>query len=167
MNFLSFLVTSVLFISTLTSLPVKAESPTDTNSTLPVSKAVSLKSLAKYKTISVTVKDNEKDTKYSGVPLRILFAEMMPTRNIDSMAAWKALAKEELVMEVKGEDGFPALIAATELATNVTGDRFVLATECDGKPMDKGLKLICKNDEHHVRWVHEVINLRVIAVPKN
>ncbi|MBX9721876.1 MAG: hypothetical protein K2X81_10815, partial [Candidatus Obscuribacterales bacterium] len=123
-----------------------------TASKLPVSKAVSMKSLADYKTISVSIKeDNNKRTKYTGVPLRTLFAEMVPEIKIDTMPDWKALSRQELVMEVKGDDGYPGLVTAIELATNPEGDRFILATTCDGKPIEKGLQLICKTDEYHVR----------------
>ncbi len=134
--------------------------------TLPVSKAVSMKSLADYKTISITIKDDKnKKIKYSGVPLRTLFKEMVPDIKMDTMPDWKALSRQELVMEVKGDDGYPGLVTAIELATNPEGDRFVLATTCDGKPIEKGLQLICKTDEYHVRWVRQVVNLRVVALP--
>lgn len=126
--------------------------------------AITTKSLAEYKTQSVVAKDHDKESKYSGVSLRSLVAKQVP--GIDSMSDWKNLAKDRLVIEVTGSDGFPALIPATELAMNQSGDKFLLATECDGKAIADGIRLICPQDEHHVRWVRQVESMRLVHVPK-
>ena len=134
---------------------------------LPVSKTISQKELEKYKQISVTVEEDGKKFKYSGVPLRELLADMMPEVKLDTMPEWKALARQELIMEATGDDGYSGLVTALEVAMNKPGDRFFLATLQDGKPVESGIRLICKMDEAHLRWVRQVVSLRIVAVSKS
>jgi hypothetical protein len=131
---------------------------------LPAIKAISQKALEKYQPMSVTIEEAGKEVKYSGVPLRVMFAEMVPEIKLDTMPEWKALSRKELIMEVKGDDGYPGLVPAIDLAINKAGDRFILATHRDGKPIESGVQLICKRDEAHTRWVRQVVSLRVLAV---
>jgi hypothetical protein len=104
------------------------------------------------------VDDGGKRVKFTGVPLRAMLAEMIPQFKLETMAQWKALARQELVMEVTGDDGYPGLVTALELAINTSGDRLVLATLCDGKPLDSAVQLICKMDEERVRWVRQIVS---------
>ncbi|HEY9683321.1 MAG TPA: hypothetical protein V6C86_17210 [Oculatellaceae cyanobacterium] len=127
-------------------------------------KEISAEVLLKYQSISVTVDDNSAKVTYSGVPLRAVLAEMMPGTDLDSMPEWKKLARKALIMEVLGNDGFPGLIATTEIAMNKSGDRFILATHKNGKVIETGVHLICKADEGHVRWVRSVASVRLISV---
>jgi hypothetical protein len=131
---------------------------------IPASRTISKETLAKYKTISITVEENDKKATYTGVPVREILAEEIPT--IDSMPEWKKLARRALILKFTAEDGFPALIAATEIATNKSGDRFLLATECDGKAIEGGIRLICPRDEHHVRWARQITSLKFISLQK-
>ena len=126
---------------------------------------ISVQALSKYKTQSVTVKEQGKKMSYLGVSLRSLLAEQIA--GIDTMADWKKLAKDRLVVEVLGADGFPALITATELAMNSSGDKFILATICNGTPLTEGIKLVCPSDDHHVRCVRQVQSMRLIHVPES
>jgi len=126
-----------------------------------ISKPISKDSLSKIASISVTVQEQGKTVKYSGVPLRALLKEEVSA--IDEMPEWKKLAKQKIMLEVLGKDGFPALMSAVEVATNQSGNRFVLATEEDGKPMES-IKLICPNDEHHTRWVRDCEELKLFCV---
>ena len=84
--------------------------------------------------------------------------------SLASMPDWKALAKKELVMEVLGDDGYPGLVTAAEVAINESGDRYILATEENGKPIANGVRMICKLDEFHVRWVHSIVSLRIATI---
>jgi hypothetical protein len=131
---------------------------------IPARRSISNATLAKYKTISVAVEENGKTNTYIGVPVRTILAEEIPA--IDSMPEWKKLARRALVLKFTAEDGFPALIAATEIATNKSGDRFLLATECDGKAIEGGIRLICPKDEHHVRWARQITSLKFISLEK-
>lgn len=139
--------------------------PSGENKKTDVWKTISVGALEKYKTISITVKEKDNDVTYTGVPLRDLLADMVPDLKLDSMPEWKTLSRRELVMEIKGSDGFPALVTATDLAINKAGDRFVLATQKDGKKIEAGVHLICKMDEVRVRWIREVASLRVVSFP--
>ncbi len=121
--------------------------------------------LEKYSTVTVTVNEDGKDKEFKGVPLRLLLSEMMPG-SLASMPNWKNLARQELVLEVKGDDGYPGLVTAAEVAINESGDRYILATKENGKPIDSGVRMICKLDEHHVRWVHSIVSLRLAGVKK-
>ena len=169
MKKLSYFATAVVLTGTLCLLKMEAATPeanatggSSASKTAFLEKKISLESLAKYKTISVGADHHGKKAQYSGVPLRALLGEQVPA--IDTMANWRKLAQEELVVEVRGDDGFPALITATELATNESGDRFLLATKCDDKPMAEGIQLVCPNDQQHVRWVRHVASFRIIPV---
>jgi hypothetical protein len=146
--------------------PAYASTDQTTTTELPVSKAISPENLKKYEQISITVETEGKKIKYSGVPLRVILGEMMPELNLTEMPGWKALSKQELVMEVLGSDGYPGLVTGTELAINKSGDRYLLATERDGKPNESGIQLICRMDEARTRWVREVVSLRVVTVAK-
>lgn len=131
---------------------------------LPIAKKISISELSKYKILSVVVEEDGAQVKYEGVPLRTLLAELLPELNLDAMKDWKKIAAEELVMELKGKDGYPGIATALEVAMNKSGDRFILATHRDGRPIDSGVKLVCKLDEAHARWVHEVVQLRIFGV---
>ena len=133
---------------------------------LAAAKTISPKELAKYKSVSVSVEQDGKQVKYTGVPLRVILAEMLPHVKLESMPEWKALSRRELVMVVKGDDGYPGLVTAIELSINKTGDRFVLATQKDGKLIESGVQLICKGDDASTRWVRNVVSLRVSTVSK-
>ena len=135
-------------------------------SDVPVTRAISRDAMLKsYKPLTVTVDEDGKKVKYTGVPLRVVFQEMLPEYKLQSMPQWKELARKNLVVEVVGSDGYPGLVTALELAMNADGDRFILATDRNGKPNEKGVQLICKMDQAHVRWVREIVSLRVVAVP--
>jgi len=131
-----------------------------------VSKAISQKLLEKYSTISITIQEDGKEVKYTGVPLRVILAEMVPDIKMDNMPDWKGLARRELVLEVMGDDGFPGLATATEVAINQAGDRYLLATHKDGKLIESGVRLVCKLDEHRVRWIRGAVSVRVVSILK-
>lgn len=132
----------------------------------PVSKPISQSEIAKYKTVSVTVDENGISVPYEGVPLRTLVSELIPNSDIDSVKGRKELARKKLVAEVTGEDGYPALIAAHEIAIDTDGERFILATRRDGKPLESGPQLVCNLDGVHTGWVTDVVQIRIVAVPK-
>jgi hypothetical protein len=128
------------------------------------SKKIDLDALQKWQPITVAVDEHDAKVTYTGVPLRAVLKEMLNDTDIDSMPEWKKLARKALVMEVVGNDGFPGLIATTEIAMNKSGDRFILATQKDGTVIETGVHLICKADEAHTRWVRSVVSVRLISV---
>jgi hypothetical protein len=89
---------------------------------------------------------------------------MVPDLTLGSMPEIKSAAERELVLEVKGADGYPALIPVADIAINSQGDRFLLATHADGKLLESGPQLICKTDQAKTRWVHEVVSLRIVGL---
>lgn len=172
-KFLCTALSGMLFLISAASQPTawaKADKSKDKRTSaeaavkLPETKSISISKLSSYEKISITVKEDGKETNYKGVPLRKLFEEMMPSTKIGTMPEWKALSRKNLILQSTGRDGYPGLVTAVEMAMNASGDRFILATECDGKPIESGVNLICKMDEYHVRWVHDVVELRIIRL---
>jgi hypothetical protein len=147
-----------------------AKSKTEQKAFSTVRKDISMSALEKYGSTDISVQDpkaegdDKKEMKYSGIPLRAILNEMVPDLKLESMAEIKTAAKRELVLEVKGADGYPALIPVADIAINRQGDRFVLATHVDGKLMQSGPQLICKMDQAKTRWVHDVVSLRVVGL---
>ena len=135
-----------------------------------VHKDVSMSALGKYGSIDISVQDpttdgnDKKEIKYTGVPLKTILSEMVPDIKLESMPEIKTAAKRELVVEVKGADGYPALIPVADIILNRLGDRFLLATHKDGKLIESGPQLICKMDQAKTRWVREVVSLRVVGL---
>jgi hypothetical protein len=145
-------------------LPAAHAASTETVTKLPVTKKISATILDKYKQASMTMDWDGTKTTYTGVPLRTILAEMLPEVKMNEMPEIKALSRRELVLEVKGDDGFPGLVTVTEIAMNKSGDRFLLATHENGKPIEKGVHLICKMDELHVRSVRQIVSIKVFSV---
>jgi hypothetical protein len=148
---------------------VAIKGATDKKSFQAVSKDISMSALEKYSSIDISVQaptagDDKKEMRFSGVPLRTIVSDMVPDLKLESMPEIKTAAKRELVVEIKGADGYPALIPVEDIAINSKGDRFVLATHQDGKLIEPGPQLICKMDEAKTRWVHEVVSLRVVGI---
>ena len=134
---------------------------------LQAQKEINTGMLAKYQQIPVTVNWQGKKTKYNAVPLRALFKEMLPDIPIDTMPDWKALSKKELLLEVKGSDGYPGLVTATEMAINTSGDKFILVSKHNDKSGKDEVDMICKGDEERVRWVRDVASMRIFCVAKD
>lgn len=133
---------------------------------LPACKPISQKSLEKYKSISISVDDKGQAVKFDGVPLRVLLAEMMPEMAMETMKECNSLARRALVMEAIGDDGYPGMVTTLEVAMNKSGDRYIIATHRDGKPIESGPQLVCRLDEAHTRWVRSVVRLRIAEVPE-
>jgi hypothetical protein len=133
---------------------------------LPLCKTVSFADLRAYKTVPVFVEEDGTTVKYEGVPLRTLFCELNVDSHLDTLKGWKSLAGKKIVTELTGDDGYPGLVTAEEIAGDKEGDRFILATRRDGEEIEGGPQLICKLDPDKTRWVKEVVQLRIVAVPK-
>lgn len=162
---LTALVTAVTFVANVVSTSSAARAAEPAAQIATMTKEISPESLKKYSSIMVKVNEDGKDKLFKGVPLRTLLKEMLPG-SLASMPDWKALAKKTLVMEVLGDDGYPGLVTAAEVAINESGDRFILATEENGKPIATGVRMICKLDEFHVRWVHSIASLHIKGIQK-
>jgi hypothetical protein len=147
--------------------PQALAEPTQLATQLPASMKISAKALEKYTSITVEAEEKGNKVKFTGIPLRALLTDLVPGLKIDEMAEWKALSRKELVIEVMGDDGYPGLVTATSIAMNTSGDRYILATQRDGKPIEAGVQLICRLDEARVRWVRQVVSLRVVSLAEN
>jgi hypothetical protein len=149
---------------------VRTFAPVTQKAFQPVTKEISMKALEKYGSMDISVQDahangdEKKETKYAGVSLRTILTDIVPDLKLDSMPEWKSTARRKLVVIVKGSDGYPGLVTVAEIAINREGDRFLLATHRDGKLMESGPQLICKMDQARVRWIREVVSLRVIGL---
>lgn len=124
---------------------------------------ISLQALEKYETITVSADDNGVQKKYEGVPLRSIIAATKDF-DMDSMEGWKKIARWKLVVVVIGDDGYPGVVTLLEIAMNKSGDKFILATKCDGKAFENAPQLIVKNDEARTRWVRKVVRFEVKQV---
>lgn len=130
---------------------------------LPLKRSISLKDLSTDKSITINAVWKGKEQKYTGVPLRTFFKEMVSIP-IENMADWKQLSRYELVVEVVGKDGYPALISASEMAMNEKGNKFVLCKTNEGK--EDSILLVCKDDDYRVRCVRDVAYLRIITLSR-
>ncbi len=130
---------------------------------LPLKRSISLKDLSSEKSINISAVWKGKVQKYTGVPLRTFFKEMISIP-IENMADWKQLSRYELVVEVVGKDGYPALVSASEMAMNEKGNKFVLCKNTEGK--EESILLVCKDDDYRVRCVRDVAYLRIVPISK-
>lgn len=112
--------------------------------------------LAKMDQKTLTVKEGEQSIKYYGVPLRAVLATKLGDPK--SMAKLRELS--DAVLFVRGSDGYRAAVSAAEVAMDEKGERFLLALEREGKPLDERhapLQLVIPGDPKRVRWVRNVI----------
>ena len=115
--------------------------------------------------VEVKVAERGQPVVYSGVPLATALG---PKLKADApMSALRGLA--DSVLLVRAEDGYQAAVSAAAVAMDRKGERFLLALERDGRPLDKGqgpVRLIVPGDPEHVRWVRQVVAVDLVRLPK-
>ncbi len=75
----------------------------------------------------------------------------------------------DVVLVVRGTDGYQASVSAAAVAMDEKGTRFLLATERDGKPLDADqgpVKLIIPEDSQHARWVRNLDQIDLVWMPR-
>lgn len=115
--------------------------------------------------VTVRVTEKGQEASYGGIPLRVLL--LGESREKTSMGKLRELA--DAVVLVRADDGYQAAISAAEIAMDTKGERYVLALEKDGKPLEKPLgpvRLLVPADPEHVRWVRMVSSVELIRLPK-
>lgn len=115
--------------------------------------------------VEVKVMEGGEAVTYKGVPLRSLLADRLKGPN--AMADLRNLADSVLV--VRASDDYQAALSAAEVAMDESGQKYLLATERNGKPLDPKqgvVKLIVPGDPQHVRWVRMVSGVDLVRMPK-
>ena len=121
--------------------------------------------ILKASTIEVKVMERGEAVIYKGVPLRSLLADRLKGPN--AMADLRGLADSVLV--VRASDDYQAAISAAEVAMDESGQKYLLATQRDGKPLDDKqgpVKLLVPGDPQHVRWVRMISAVDLVKMPK-
>ena len=121
--------------------------------------------IAKASQVEVKVTEQGKAVTYKGVPLRSLLADRLKGPN--AMADLRGLA--DAVLVVRASDDYLATFSAAEVAMDETGQKYLLAVERDGKPLDARqgpAKVIVPGDPQHVRWVRMVSGVDLVRMPK-
>ncbi len=122
-------------------------------------------SIQKASQVEVKVMEENEAVTYKGVPLRSLLADRLKGPN--AMADLRNLADSVLV--VRASDDYQAALSAAEVAMDESGQKYLLATERNGKPLDPKqgvVKLIVPGDPKHVRWVRMVSGVDLARMPK-
>lgn len=122
-------------------------------------------SIQKASQVELKVTEGGEAVTYKGVPLRSLLADRLKGPN--AMADLRNLADSVLV--VRASDDYQAAISAAEVAMDESGQKYLLATERNGKPLDPKqgvVKLIVPGDPQHVRWVRMVSGVDLVRMPK-
>lgn len=115
--------------------------------------------------VEVKVMEGGEAVTYKGAPLRSLLADRLKGPN--AMADLRGLADSVLV--VRASDDYQAALSAAEVAMDESGQKYLLATERNGKPLDPKqgvVKLIVPGDPQHVRWVRMVSGVDLVRMPK-
>jgi hypothetical protein len=102
---------------------------------------------------------------YLGIPLATVLADKL--KGDTPMAGLRGLA--DAVVLVRAEDGYQAAVSAAAVAMDKKGERFLLALERDGQPLDKNqgpVRLIVPGDPERVRWVRQVSAIDLVRLPK-
>lgn len=111
------------------------------------------------------VQENGRDVVYSGVPLAIVLRDR--AKNQDGMAFTRSLA--DAVIVVRGADDYQASVSAAAAWIDEKGERYILTTERDGKPLDAKhgpVMLAIPAEKKRVRWVRSVVSLGLLQPPK-
>jgi DMSO/TMAO reductase YedYZ molybdopterin-dependent catalytic subunit len=102
---------------------------------------------------------------YSGVPLATILEKQ--AKGVETMAGLRNLS--DAVVLVRGSDGYQAAVSAVAVGMDPKGERYFLAVARDGKPLGEGqgpARLIVPDDPKHVRWVKNVVTIRLVRLDK-
>ncbi len=116
--------------------------------------------------VEFRVDENGRNVVYSGVPLAIVLRDS--AKNQEGMAFTRSLA--DAVIVVQGADDYQASVSAAAAWIDEKGERYILTTERDGKPLDPKhgpVMLAIPAEKRRVRWVRSVDSLRLLHPPKS
>lgn len=105
--------------------------------------------------VEIKVTEGNEQVVYKGVPLRTILASKLKTPN--TMASLRSMS--DAVLVVRAPDDYQAAVSAVAVAMDTKGEKFFLALERNGKPLDDKqgpVKLIVPGDPEHIRWVRMV-----------
>ena len=119
----------------------------------------------KMEKVGLQVIEDDKVVTYIGVPLASILARR--DKPVEGMAGLKALS--DAVLLVRATDGYQVAYSAAAVAMDPKGERYLLATARDGKPLDADhgpLRVIVPGDPKHARWIRNVSAIRLIKLDK-
>ncbi len=118
------------------------------------------------KKVEIKVQERDGEASYRGVPLRTLLEDQWKGPK-PAMSDLRALS--DAVLIIRGTDGYQAAVSAASVAMDDSGERYVLALERNGKPLDKDqgpVKLLIPGDPMRVRWVRNIEAVELVRMPK-
>jgi DMSO/TMAO reductase YedYZ molybdopterin-dependent catalytic subunit len=118
-----------------------------------------------FEKAEVKVTEDGRTVTYSGVALASLLEKQ--EKGSATMPGLRSLS--DAVLLVRGSDGYQAAVSAASVAMDPKGGRYLLAVARDGKPLEKGqgpARLIVPDDPKHVRWVKDVVKIRLVRLDK-
>jgi Oxidoreductase molybdopterin binding domain len=116
-------------------------------------------------TVEIKVTEDGQTVTYSGIALASLLEKQV--KGSTTMPGLRSLS--DAVLLVRGSDGYQAAASAAAVAMDPKGGRYLLAIARNGKPLDKGqgpVRLIIPGDPKHVRWVKDVVKIRLVHLDK-
>jgi hypothetical protein len=120
--------------------------------------------LRKLDRVEVRVKDKDnKAVVYRGVPLSAVLRSKVDDPK--SMAALRSLS--DSVLLVYASDGYQVAVSAAAVAMDQSGERYLLALERDGQPLDEKqapAQLIIPGDSQHVRWIRMISGVDLVRL---
>ncbi|WZO99781.1 molybdopterin-dependent oxidoreductase [Isosphaeraceae bacterium EP7] len=125
--------------------------------------AFDINALKQRPRVELKVKEGDATVTYSGVPLAVVLEGQF--KSARRMADLRALG--DAVILIRGSDGYQAALGAAEAATDPKGERYLIAFERDGKPLDAKqgpAKLIIPAEAEHVRWVRMIDSLTLVRL---
>lgn len=104
-------------------------------------------------------------TSYSGVPLHVVLRRKLEGQ--PEMQALRSIANAVVV--VGASDDYQIALSAAAVAMDSKGERFLIAFDRDGEPLDDTqgpAKLIVTGDPRRVRWVRMMSSVALVRLPK-
>jgi hypothetical protein len=119
--------------------------------------------LKKLDRIELRIMERGKPVVYAGVPLAVPLKAKLG--DMTSMAALRSVS--DAVLLVRARDGYQAAVSAIAVAMDGKGERYLLAFERDGQPLDERegpVKLVIPTDPQHIRWVRMVSAIDLVRL---
>lgn len=113
---------------------------------------------------TITVTESEGKVTYSGVPFRTV---LDTKEGKTSMSEARGLV--DAVLLIHATDDYQVAVSAAAVAMDAKGEQYLLAFECNGKPLPEDqapAKLIIPADPMHVRWIRMIDGVQLIRFPK-
>lgn len=125
-----------------------------------------VQALRKLPQVEATIKTASGSTTYKGVPLRALIAARLDPNG--GMPALRKLSDASLI--VRAGDDYQVAFSAAEVALDENGEKYLVALEQDGKPLDSkhapAQIVIPGESGKRVRWIRNVESVHLVRIPK-